>query len=171
MLDFLSDPRWVVLLVLGLGSLVFFLGRWVRHVNSNLRKFREFMDEMREDIKKILSRLPVYLVSQDGPLRLNELGEEMASKLGLAKWARANAKRHSIAVQNLKPFEIQDYCYELLNNRFSPTPDQETAIRESEYENGLKRDQNIEVFVIVLRDHLIQESVRQLDLRTCMSSV
>ena len=170
MVDLLSDPRWMVFLCIGLGSVVFFSGRWVGHVNSELREFHEFMDEIREDIKKILSRLPLYPVSQDSPLRLNELGEEIASELGLAKWARESANQHLGAVQSLKPFEVQDYCYDFLTTSFVPTLEQETMIKECAYENGLKREQVIDVFVIVLRDHLIRRSSHLLDLRSSLSA-
>ena len=168
--ELLNDPMWMVFLLTGLGSVVFFSGRWVGQVNSDRKKFHELIDEIREDIKKILSRLPVYSVSQDTPLRLNELGEEIASELGLPKWARETANQHLEAVQCLKPFEIQDYCYDFLNTSFVPTLEQETMIKECAYENGLKREQVIDVFVIVLRDHLISRSSRLLDLRSCLSA-
>lgn len=170
MFDLLSDPIWIAFLFIGLGSVVFFSGRWVGHVNSDRQKFHEFMDEIREDVKKILSRLPAYPVSQDFPVRLNELGEEIASELGLAKWARESASQHLGAVRSLNPFEIQDYCCDFLNTRFMPTLEQETMIKECAYENGLKREQVIDVFVIVLRDHLISRSSQPLDLRSCLSS-
>lgn len=76
MADLLGISIWMVFLFIGLVLFVFFGGRWVGHVNSERREFREFMDEMREDIKTILSRLPGNPVLQESPIPLNKRGTE-----------------------------------------------------------------------------------------------
>ena len=77
MADVLGISIWVVFLFIGLVSVVFFWGRWVGHVNSERREFHEFMDEMREDIKEILSRLPDNPDLQESPMPLNKRGTEI----------------------------------------------------------------------------------------------
>ena len=40
------------------------VGKWVGHVNSDRSKFNEFMKEVRDDIKTILTRLPLLIQHQ-----------------------------------------------------------------------------------------------------------
>ncbi len=56
-------------------------------VDADRATFKEFMAKIREDIKKILRRLPPRTVEGASPLRLTELGEQVSKEIGASEWA------------------------------------------------------------------------------------
>ena len=59
-----------------IGGGLFKAGGWFSNVNSDRKSFKEFMDEIRGDIKEILLRLPPLTVASSSPLRLTDFGEK-----------------------------------------------------------------------------------------------
>ena len=79
-------------IALGIAGLIFGIGAWVGAVNADRRSFKEFMTEVRDDLKKILARLPPRV--KDGPkwtaIYIGET-ESFKNRLGghHEKWDRA----------------------------------------------------------------------------------
>ena len=113
------------------------------------------MKEIRDDIKQIFSRLPPVPVSNESPLQLTDLGKNISSTLKGRDWAKRTASELVKQIQDKKPFEIQEFCFDYVQKEFKPTSDQDERIRACAYENGLKREQVLEVLVIELRDAIL----------------
>ncbi len=63
-------------MVIAIGTLLFKAGGWYSHVNADLSTLTQLMEEIREDIKMILLRLPAPAVEGESPLRLTELDKQ-----------------------------------------------------------------------------------------------
>ena len=55
--------------------------------DSDRSLLRDFMKEIRDDIKKIFERLPSPTLSENSPLQLNALGQSISGKLRARTWA------------------------------------------------------------------------------------
>ena len=62
-------------------------GEWKGKVDSERKSFKEFMQEVRDDIKTILSRLPPSEATRTSPLRLTEFGKALSAGISGAEWA------------------------------------------------------------------------------------
>ena len=59
---------------------IFAFGQWKGRVDSDRVSFKEFMTEVRNDIKEILRRLPSPTVDAHSPLRLADLGKPISER-------------------------------------------------------------------------------------------
>lgn len=72
--EWLANPvAWVASLSVVAG-VAFALGTWKGKVDSDRASFKEFMREVRDDIKEILGRLPSPTVTDASPLPLTACG-------------------------------------------------------------------------------------------------
>ena len=126
---------------------------WVAKVDAGERDFRTFTKEIREDIKRILFRLNPALESTS-PLRLNDLGRRIANGLEAGQWAAGLAPKLVPDVAGLRPFEIDNFCSEYVNNNLGD--DWSERLAAAAYEHGVDRDTVRSVLWIVLRDELIR---------------
>ena len=123
MQELFSDPRAYLALAALIG-LVFVVGRWVGEVNSDRKSFKEFMAEVRKDIKEILDRLPSKVASNVSPIRLTELGKRVSEGIGARQLAGELAQRLLSRLEDRRPHEISRLCTEYVNETFEPTAEQ-----------------------------------------------
>lgn len=55
------------------------------------------------------------------------------------------------------PHQIHDACFEYVDGELKPSSEMEAVIRSCAYENGVKREDVLEVMAIELRDRLLPE--------------
>lgn len=151
--------QWLVnpLVWIGLVALVFGIGRWVGNVNSDRKSFKEFMNEVRDDIKKILDRLPPPLpVTAGSPLTLTDLGRQISQRLSAGALADDLVPVLRERTKGKDPYEIQELCFAYVRDGYEPPQELEVLIRRCAYENALKREQVLDVLAAVeLRDRLL----------------
>ena len=152
MADWLNTPLIVIVVIAVVGA-IFAVGKWVGSVNTERSSFKEFIKEIREDIKKILGLLPPAPASASSPLTLTEYGEELSGKLGAVNWAQLIAKTVLAEVRGKQPFEIHNYCKDFVSKISS---EKHPGIFKLAYENGITDEHMKIVLAIVLRDELFQ---------------
>ncbi len=150
MLDWLP-----VATAVGLVSALLGIGIWIGGVNSDRENFKEFIREVREDIKKILRRLPPRTIEGASPLRLTELGRAISKELDAGKWAREVAP--SVQCDADDAFGIQQLSFEYAKQEDSFSPAMVRAIRKSAFEHGIEEEQVRQVLALELRDVLLQQ--------------
>ena len=162
-MEFFQENALVVIAAIGGATILFKFAMWMQKVNSDRDIFRDFMKEIREDIKKIhekidkiIGRIDNTTVSSGSPLHLTELGEKISDELQAQPWAEATAVEFADRVKDKQPYEIQEFCFEYVKQQFSPDGDLDVKIGASAYENGIKRDEVLNVLAIELRDALIR---------------
>ena len=132
------------------------IGTWKGNVDSDRESFKEFMKEIRGDIKKILERLPPQTIAGSSPLSLTELGKTISEHIDARRIANELAGDLSESLQDKSHYDIQERCAEFINSEFKPSPIQDKIIRECAYEHGVKIEQVKNVIAIELRDAVIE---------------
>lgn len=96
-MEWSSNLYWIVPLIIALtGALlgaVFAFGKWYGEVNHDRKSFKEFMNEVRDDIKEILKRMPdPSPVQSKSPIQLTDFGENKSNTILAVDWAKNEAK-------------------------------------------------------------------------------
>lgn len=163
--DLLSHPLpWIVALV-GVGI-------WVGKVNSQSSTFSSFMEEIRTELSRIHSRIDDIFgklgsstTRTGSPIQLTDLGQSISETLGAPAWAASHAEMLVDRVIKAPAYDIQALAFQYVEKEFPDDGAEDTAmdalIKQSAYENGLKRKQVLDVLAIELRDCLLR--LRQLD--------
>ena len=151
--QWLANP----LVWIGIVAVVFGIGKWVGSVNADRKSFKEFMDEVRDDIKEILQRLPPPRpVTGGSPLTLTDLGRKISERLGAGKLADSLVPLLREQADGKDPYEIQELCFDYVRNTYTPPPHVEALIRMCAFDNALKREQVLDVLAVELRDRFLR---------------
>lgn len=145
----------VTSILLAVIGFVYKYGKWQGEVNTDRANFKEFMTEIRDDIKKIFERLPTPAVSPGSPLRLTEYGEKLSDFLNAEKWASETANAVESKVKGKDAYQIQEFCNEYVSCKFQPSEEQAQTIRNCMFQHGATRTHVNEVLSLVLRDKLL----------------
>ena len=149
------NPWMVVGGAVAVVSLIFFAGKWVGGISEFKKHTMEFIAEIRDDIKKILDRLPPVVVSGGSPLRLTDLGKSISQTVDAAAWAERIAPDLMSRVQGKQPYEIQEVCRNYIREEFKPTEEQDDKIKACADENGIDAQKVLDVIAVELRDNLL----------------
>ena len=148
------DNPYVIGAIVSIVVLIFGIGVWVGAVNTDRRSFKEFMTEVRDDLKKMLSRLPPRVYAGDSPIELTELGRNISTRLNGKEWAEEHAAILREEIKGKEPYEVQGICFGYAKE-YEPSQDMERMIQTIAYENGIKREAVLDVLALELRDKLI----------------
>ena len=154
---------WPYMVPAGLAvlALVFGIGRWVGGVNSDRDSFKAFMkvvqgelERIRTSIEQILHRLPPTTIGHSSPIALTDLGQKVSHELDAPGWAERTAPELVADIEGQDPYTIQQTCFEYVGDELDA--DMEAKVRSCAYENGLDREQVVNVLAVVLRDRLLE---------------
>ena len=155
--EWAGNPFLWIVVAIAVGGLIFGAGKWVGAVNSDRASFSAFTKEIRDDIKKILDRLPSQTVSSSSPLQLTELGRTISVRISALSIAEELAAVVREQVRGRQAYEIQEICFDYVLKQYEPREDQEAVIKECAYENGIDLEQVMKVIAVELRDFLLRE--------------
>ena len=99
-MEVLQENALAIIAVIGGATILFKFAMWMNKVNSDRDIFKDFMKEIREDIKKIhekINRIDNTTVSSGSPLHLTGLGADMGQVR-----AAVNRRSPSIATKEEK---------------------------------------------------------------------
>lgn len=164
----ISVVATVVTMLVAVFVLLFRTGKWVgkteadhkgleRGLEEHKNTLSAFMVEIRDDLKRILTRLPPATVAGASPLRLTDLGKVVSQAIGAASRAEGTAPALAKRVHGKQPPEIQELCFTYVTDEFTPDEIMEARISTAAYENGIERGQVLRVLVIELRDRLLDQ--------------
>ena len=137
------------------GSLVG-IGIWIGSGNTDRKAFREFMAEVRADIKAILNRLPSDTIGGQSPLALTAKGKRVSLQLNVKAWANQLAPSLVDSIKDKKPYDIQEFCFDYVRGNLGLTDKMESQIKDCAYQEGTDREGVLDVLAIQLRDVLIE---------------
>lgn len=167
--EWITDPRAIAAVVTAIGG----IGYWIGQVNSDRKNFKTFMAEVRKDMAEIrnkfdtiLLRLPPKPVTGSSPLRLTDLGDEIADELNAYEWASTLAPSLREDVHDMLPFEIDEFCHDYVERSLSRHSSGHARTARSEemarkvaicaFERGLDRASVRSVLRVVLRDRTVE---------------
>ena len=144
---------FVSLLSVAAGA-IFASGQWKGKVDSDRASFKEFMTEVRNDIKELLRRSS-HTLAGSSPLRLTNLGKSISERLDAPALAQCLAPLLQERVEGKTPYEIQEMCFDYIRHQYNPPDEIDTLIKTCAYDNGIDRGQVVDVLAIELRDRLL----------------
>ena len=176
-----APPIWLVAIGIGIAiialvitaiSITFKVGKWVggmntslTHLGNNLEKFenaiKEGFSEIREDIKKILSWQSSKTIEAKSPLNLTTIGKDVSKTLGMSSVADKLAPELARHISGKSPYDIQQFCFDYVRDEYEPDPEFDNRIKQHAYQNGLDRDEVLDVLAIELRDRLLKMDQHQ----------
>ena len=146
----------IVLTIIGVGiPYIYKFGKWKGQVDSDRTTFKDFMAEVRDDIKEILKRLPRATEGSASPIRLTDLGQRVSEEIGAASLAGELADQFRERLAGKEAFEIQEACLHFVEHDYEPSEEVDTLIGRAAYNNGLERRQVLRVIGLELRDILL----------------
>ena len=161
------NPIWIVVGLAAAGGLIV-IGRWVGAVNADRGTFRSSVEalrdeireirDVRDDIRKMLQRYPSNTVSSDSPLKLTDVGIKVSEVLGAAKLAADLAAELRSRAEGKHAYDIQELAFRFVRDEYGPDAEIEAKIKQCAYDNGLNRDEVLDVLAIELRDRLLPDS-------------
>jgi hypothetical protein len=153
-----------ILAVVVLGGIVKF-SRWTGKVDSDREAFKGFMEEVREDLRKIreridliFDRLPVPTEKTSSPLTLTDFGQSIAQDVGAQEVAKRLAQGIREKTRGMDPYEVQEHCLDFMTAQYKPEHELDSLINKVAYDRGVKREQVLRVIAIELRDQLLTDS-------------
>ena len=150
-------PDWLNITLLI--ALIGFVGGacyWAGGVNKSVSTLEELMKEIRQDIKNILTRLPKIPFSSGSPLQLTEFGKDIANKLNAYEWAVEFVKTLSVDLKRMEPFQINEFCSNLISIESKEKENDSEIISKAAYEFGISKKDIIKIYIIVLREELLK---------------
>ena len=120
-----------------------------------MEDIRTQFDRIHARIDDIFGRLPRTEVAGTSPLALTDLGRRISDCLNAKALASTIADSLRERARGRKPFEIQEMCFKYVKEEYDPPVEVVDAIGECAYEQGVKRDQVLNVLAVELRDRLL----------------
>ena len=161
---YLQEHPIIILIILAVGTAVFYIGRWVGNVNADRTSFSEFMarienkfDEINKHVIEIFKRLPEPAIAGASPLALTEFGKKISRSSNAKKVAERLGGVLLDEIKGMPEYEIQAFASDYLKKRFKPTDEEASDIKRCQYEEGVSREVVVdEVIMIELRDKLLE---------------
>ena len=134
------------------------IGKWVGNREGFEGSVSEAIKEMREDVKKIFSRLPAEpFFGTNSPLSLTDLGKVISKELNATVWAQENIQ--AIIKKGLtddSPYGIQDFCFDYVKIEAGNLSEGMLGkVKQSAFDYGSGVDKLVVVLAICLRDELL----------------
>ena len=168
MLGWLSE--WVatpliIIVLIAILTRVWNLGSWTSSVNKDLEALkdraeddrsvlREFMTEIRTDVKNIFRAMQFGMTERNSRVQLNERGKKASEDLEASRWAATHL--HSLVgqCQDLPEHRTYALCRQYVDGNSSNWPENADEVA---YDLGTPRAALAEVLTIVLRDEILRE--------------
>ena len=165
-----QTPWWVVVgLVITLVMTIVKISRWTQRVDASIgsvnnridslaKTLQEGLAEVRADIRKILHWQASKTIESESPLRLTEIGRKVSDILDIPSVAEKLLPMLRTQTDGKHPYDIQERCFEYARDEYRPSPEFDARIKQCAYDNGLDRNEVLDVLAIVLRDKLLKIS-------------
>ncbi|MCY4158099.1 MAG: hypothetical protein OXF48_00610 [Bacteroidetes bacterium] len=138
------------------------IGGWKGSVDTDRTNFKEFMSEIKNDIKdirdsifNISSQMTTKVADKQSPIRLTNLGKKISAKIDALTWAGRHAERVKENVKGKQPYDIQEFSFMYVQNHKNYSDEERILTRKIAYEEGLTEFEVRQVLGIELRDKLL----------------
>lgn len=168
------DNAIVILAILGcigaLGTFATFMlkfglkvGEWKGTVDTDRNAFKTFMQEIKDDIKTILLRLPQSTTGHSSPIQLTELGGKVVDMVKPHGWIEdyATGLLNDIQSDDMSLYQIQEHAFSfaesgLLSRLQTEKPEVVKAIENCAFHHGISIGEVMKALGVVLRDKIFQ---------------
>ncbi len=114
-------------------------------IKEEIGKLQAGITKVQDNITDIYGRLPSRPIAKDSPLRLPDVGKDIAGSINAQAWVKDTAPTLRDRAAGKRPDEIQALCFEFVKHEYTPDPELDVAIKVAAYENGIDTDQVLDV--------------------------
>ncbi|MYA88053.1 MAG: hypothetical protein F4X97_06310 [Boseongicola sp. SB0662_bin_57] len=150
----------------GIAATLIGVGIWVGAVQSNQTAFKDFMEEIRKDIKTLQADIkdllkrsqPPPTVQASSPVTLTDFGRTISDALDATAWAKEHAHMLVEGAKDKEEFEVFEMCAEYVAKWFDDPENKEFSrkVREATYQHGTDLHNVLKVYHVVLRDEVFE---------------
>ena len=94
-------------------------------------------------------------LARGSPIRLSELGEKVSERINAKALAEGLVIAMVDRVEGESPYDIQEACFAYVKEEWPVPEETDRLIRDCAFENGIDRDQVMNVVAVELRDLLL----------------
>ena len=152
-----GSPVTYIIPALALIGAIFAIGTWVGGMNTFRNTVGDTIKEIRDDIKKLLERLPAKPIAPGSPITLTDLGKSISEEIGGSIWAKDQVEKFFPDVQGKNQYEIQELSFDYVKKKFEPPDAFYQKMQECAYEKGVTIDGVKDVLAVELRDALLSK--------------
>ncbi len=160
----------IIVTVLGfiitIGTIVYNKGEWKGTVNATLKELAQKIEALTKRVDKIyelvFERGLGKTLDSQSPIKLNQLGQEIAEELKLDSLAEAHTSTLKTQAENLDAYEIQRLCFRYAQNDLADqlqekSPEQFKTISLTAFNKGIPREDVLQIVGVLLRDRILKE--------------
>lgn len=152
------NPWMLVGTFVAVATVVFYIGKWVGGINAFKSAALGLLNDIRNDVRTLLDRVPAVHIARGSPLRLTELGKSVSTALDAPAWMGALAAELAERIaEATSPYDIQEFCLAYMRDEFDATADQIARIKQCAYDSGLEKQHVLEILALELRDKLLAQ--------------
>ena len=147
---------------LTVATLLIGVGVWLGRISANQRNFKDFMKEVKTDLREIndkllniLSKPKRDVIDTRSPLQLNDLGKKIWKELDASKWVERFGQATKTSFNNKDSYEIQEFCFRYVQTDEIYSDEETRRIREMAYDNGMSEFDVRRVIGIKFRDTIV----------------
>ena len=149
-----------------LGTLLFKFATWRANVNTDRSTFKEFMEEVKEDLMNIKNSIAALRANMavlaskkrvdmhQSPTRLNDFGKSISQEIQGKEWAKEIAKLYVGQLKGKRPYDIQKFAFTQAY-KFEFSKEMVDKMKRSSWENGVPIEIINRVLAYELRDALL----------------
>ncbi|MCY4131331.1 MAG: hypothetical protein OXF39_01645 [Nitrospira sp.] len=149
----------IVIVIIAIIGGVVGLIQWGANVNADRKTFREFMEEVKNDIKELLRRLPPVTTTGESPIELTDLGKKVVTMLQPDQWIEKYASQRLPCTVSMSLYQIQKDAFEFAEQELliqiqKDAPDLVKTIENCAFHHGISVSEVMKALGVVLRDKI-----------------
>ena len=114
---------------------------------------------VRAEIASICGQTPASTLARGSPIRLSDLGKQVSERINAKALAQTLVPAlRDQADDKSSAYDVQELCFAYVKEEWPIPAETDIEIRSCAFENGLKRDQVLDVVAVELRDLLLPPS-------------
>ncbi len=158
-MEFITNPMAVVIVAIAVLGFIWKAAEWKGNKDAESKNFIQFIEEVRDDIKKILWALnpETRPIEKKSPLRLTDYGMKMAQEMKADEILQPYVSRLIDATKGKTVYGIQEECiryarHDLMGDLRTKNKLQADSIEIYAFQKGINLYEALEVLGVVLRD-------------------
>lgn len=167
-MDWISENAMAILATVsclgilgGIGAFIYKWGRWTGSVDTDRATFKEFMNEVRQNIREILARIPPVTTAGQSPIELTDLGKKVVTMLNPHHWIESYAQERLSRTSDMSLYQIQQDAFEfadneLLNRIKIDDPKRFKDIENCAFRHGIPVSEVMKALGVVLRNKIFE---------------
>ena len=151
----------IVLVLIAVIGGVIGLIQWGANVNADRKTFKEFMEEVKADIKELLRRLPPVTTAGKSPIELTDLGKKVVTMLQPDQWIEQYALQRLPHTNEMSLYQIQKDAFEFAEQELLISIQNDNSglvktIEDCAFHHGITISEVMKALGVVLRDKIFQ---------------